>query len=251
MTIPKLTTRSWDHPRTCGEKAVKLKQVLKRLGSPPHMRGKVSPVSDYWRASGITPAHAGKRGFRPMTSCGGGDHPRTCGEKFVRNACGVIAWGSPPHMRGKAAVKSLYTGFLGITPAHAGKRITGECWGLMPWDHPRTCGEKPLYLRFDNGIEGSPPHMRGKEKPHHYLPCVFGITPAHAGKRSPGQRRRPATRDHPRTCGEKATGGGSSVHGLGSPPHMRGKGCRAAAASTRGRDHPRTCGEKTVSEVTP
>ena len=24
-----------------------------------------------------------------------------CGEKFVRNACSVIVWGSPPRMRGK------------------------------------------------------------------------------------------------------------------------------------------------------
>ena len=40
LTIPKLTTRSWDHPRVCGEKRVICICVVLPQGSPPRMRGK-------------------------------------------------------------------------------------------------------------------------------------------------------------------------------------------------------------------
>ena len=50
---------------------------------------------------GITPAYAGKSvfftNFLPIHV----DHPRLCGEKFVKNDVLTIAPGSPPPMRGK------------------------------------------------------------------------------------------------------------------------------------------------------
>ena len=70
--------------------------------------------------------------------------------------------------------------------------------------------------------------------------------------------------DHPRLCGEKVTDEGNIVTGEGSPPPMRGKARKSAAAALSGRitpayagkrytpwhlwnrykDHPRLCGEK-------
>ena len=50
-----------DHPRTCGEKLVKLSLYIKLTGSPPHMRGKVKAYNKQTGATRITPAHAGKR----------------------------------------------------------------------------------------------------------------------------------------------------------------------------------------------
>ena len=52
-----------DHPRTCGEKAVKADEDNIPLGSPPHMRGKGTTVGICSSAPGITPAHAGKSGL--------------------------------------------------------------------------------------------------------------------------------------------------------------------------------------------
>ena len=53
--------KSWrDHPRLCGEKSRNGTPKVKYWGSPPPMRGK-GPASAKWaRASGITPAYAGK-----------------------------------------------------------------------------------------------------------------------------------------------------------------------------------------------
>ena len=49
----------------------------------------------------VSPAYAGKRAAANFHLGTTRDHPRVCGEKFVRNACSVIVWGSPPRMRGK------------------------------------------------------------------------------------------------------------------------------------------------------
>ena len=175
---------AWDHPRTCGEKLLLLLLLLLLRGSPPHMRGKVKRHSKGRQCGGITPAHAGKRRENEPARSLSQDHPRTCGEK--RKAQTFLSWrkGSPPHMRGKAPAQRWTILPPGITPAHAGKRLSlAYRFGALQ-DHPRTCGEKK-WLDFGHvPVKGSPPHMRGKAIPHIQRNAVFGITPAHAGKSS-------------------------------------------------------------------
>ena len=50
-----------DHPRVCGEKQTRRSTGHVKPGSPPRVRGKGFPVCSEKRASGITPACAGKR----------------------------------------------------------------------------------------------------------------------------------------------------------------------------------------------
>ena len=54
------SSRSWDHPRVCGEKRLRPRKSMKQTGSPPHMRGKVHAVEALKHPGGITPAYAGK-----------------------------------------------------------------------------------------------------------------------------------------------------------------------------------------------
>ena len=49
-----------DHPRLCGEKQKKQPAAFLTIGSPPPMRGKVRLAGRAFKASGITPAYAGK-----------------------------------------------------------------------------------------------------------------------------------------------------------------------------------------------
>ena len=72
---------SWDHPRVCGEKIGEFKAIIIKEGSPPRVRGKVSARPVPARASGITPACAGKRNTSPEYMPQAQDHPRVCGEK--------------------------------------------------------------------------------------------------------------------------------------------------------------------------
>ena len=172
-------------------------------------------------------------------------------------------------MRGKGKRSAPRSRRSGITPAHAGKSLAGMQARKTLWDHPRTCGEKQCVGAGNSAAGGSPPHMRGKGVFFSWLPPEIGITPAHAGKSRCGFCQIDRCRDHPRTCGEKNRISRISLHELGSPPHMRGKGlfCVLGAirvritpahagkrlsqskSSWKIRDHPRTCGEKCFFRV--
>ena len=172
-----------DHPRMCGEKSPLGPCGPVSPGSPPRMRGKGNLKIALVLGVGITPAHAGKSyEFRACEVCYW-DHPRTCGEKLlVRRSVGW-RWGSPPHMRGKAATGLNAASSSRITPAHAGKSYIRPALLRPEWDHPRTCGEKICIGLALVIMPGSPPHMRGKVAQKDFRCNRVRITPAHAGKR--------------------------------------------------------------------
>ena len=111
-----------DHPRVCGEKVSKSDGDGQVGGSPPRMRGKVTPAAVENYFNGITPACAGKSaGSRPCCRRGQ-DHPRVCGEKSTTSEDAGSLPGSPPRMRGKVVAVHERTSNERITPAYAGKR---------------------------------------------------------------------------------------------------------------------------------
>ena len=257
--------RPTDHPRTCGEKFDSRCPLVRRLGSPPHMRGKVGHTVTPPFRKRITPAHAGKSGASLSQPLSNADHPRTCGEKTFCDDAPFLILGSPPHMRGKEIWHNLAPAQIGITPAHAGKSVEKAKEQAENQDHPRTCGEKVQTLLYTDVQKGSPPHMRGKAIQSRPDDSDNGITPAHAGKSSVLLKFIAVALDHPRTCGEKSAAVPMQIYIYGSPPHMRGKGsfghclasssritpahagksiwCRLCFCAVK--DHPRTCGEKT------
>ena len=87
------------------------------------MRGKAEAGLVTRVDGGITPAHAGKSLNAVRTTLEVKDHPRACGEKQILLGVSPVNQGSPPRMRGKVALHLLKLAQLGITPAHAGKRL--------------------------------------------------------------------------------------------------------------------------------
>ena len=173
----------WDHPRACGEKLPSDLQFYGIPGSPPRMRGKAQHTGR------STESHE--------------DHPRACGEKHTNNETVLFERGSPPRMRGKGIKASQESSPYGITPAHAGKSCCVVVTPMLPWDHPRACGEKLLYSIPKHTALGSPPRMRGKGIDADGTIESTRITPAHAGKSAVFGRCSYADEDHPRACGEK------------------------------------------------
>ena len=135
-------------------------------GSPPPMRGKDTLRTCDCAAIGITPAYAGKSLFCTCIPMCSEDHPRLCGEKSMVEAILCFLSGSPPPMRGKDQPAPRQPCLFRITPAYAGKSLTGTVWTRPPRDHPRLCGEKIMLARSYFFILGSPPPMRGKGVPH-------------------------------------------------------------------------------------
>ena len=194
-------------PAYAGKSATSRPAAISRLGSPPHVRGKVT-------------LHQ----FRQL-ACR--DHPRMCGEKPTGNNAEAAAGGSPPHVRGKASRLEYTTRRCRITPACAGKRGQGIARDLTDRDHPRMCGEKVRGAWLRNWRMGSPPRMRGKVPTFHPPSGAVGITPAYAGKRRLCVVAAHLGRDHPRVCGEKAPFRYCITCSSGSPPRMRGKGLKS------------------------
>ena len=192
-------------------------------GSPPPMRGKVSPVLVRAIPDRITPAYAGKSTPLYQLSFSAMDHPRLCGEKRRFHCNFQRRLGSPPPMRGK--VCTVRCGFLGmgITPAYAGKRFRGQRGSKIYKDHPRLCGEKHNSRINRTGHVGSPPPMRGKACFFQLGEVPAGITPAYAGKSLTDPQPVFSNQDHPRLCGEKSTIHHVLNKEIGSPPPMRGK----------------------------
>ena len=151
-----------DHPRGCGENRLMLSLQLAVRGSPPRMRGKQTKYILLLQPVRITPADAGKTGYRGGREPRKEDHPRGCGENRIPSAISAKVLGSPPRMRGKRC----YTNFF---CCHSG-------------DHPRGCGENAeCDLLYIDDL-GSPPRMRGKPDKTCNDKNAYRITPADAGK---------------------------------------------------------------------
>ena len=187
------------------------------------MRGKGFPANSEKRASGITPAYAGKSVFNTKSITNNWDHPRVCGEKILEKLDEIYHAGSPPRMRGKVYGCLCLLFSIGITPAYAGKSQVGQACRVLCEDHPRVCGEKGKKLLDSHVPLGSPPRMRGKDANVALLNPAMGITPAYAGKSIRKAAKAANQRDHPRVCGEKMHQSTPTVAALGSPPRMRGK----------------------------
>ena len=134
---------------------------------------------------------------------------------------------------------------------------------------PRVCGEKLFCLLLQLFRPGSPPHVRGKAQNRAIGAALSRITPACAGKSRSDSGGCWSSGDHPRMCGEKCPLVSLKSCSLGSPPHVRGKGCiLAGRVGAKGitpacagkrplrcfnvvtcEDHPRMCGEKAVRTV--
>ena len=187
----------------CGEKTVAALQKENEMGSPPHVRGKVSADIISCAHNRITPACAGKSGFVCFPLCSAEDHPRMCGEKRSGAGRGDQRKGSPPHVRGKGHKEEICVHVTGITPACAGKSCTKRLPMRQSKDHPRMCGEKFVATLRLSSFVGSPPHVRGKVGFAFLHTFAVGITPACAGKSRQAARYDRHPWDHPRMCGEK------------------------------------------------
>ena len=126
---------TWDHPRVCGEKLVRLMCCRCLAGKS----------SEDTRRSGTN-----------------GDHPRVCGEKSFENGVKGYFEGSPPRMRGKAVDCPFSLPLVGITPAYAGKSTKQAKQQDKARDHPRVCGEKSPQRTLNHRQGGITPAYAGK-----------------------------------------------------------------------------------------
>ena len=210
----------------CGEQREVRPQVRAILGSPPRVRGTDAPDRPDESLPGITPACAGNRGRPRSGQRSRGDHPRVCGEQGCPFDCKPPGLGSPPRVRGTAASVTAKWAAMRITPACAGNSPLAVTRSAFAKDHPRVCGEQRMADLAMFSPLGSPPRVRGTAFSASISICPSGITPACAGNSLLRLRQPKNQWDHPRVCGEQCTGSFHARNKLGSPPRVRGTGCR-------------------------
>ena len=253
-----------DHPRGCGEKALRSSTSSSQSGSSPRVRGEASKNEEKACLQGIIPAGAGRSGtvapaVEPLR-----DHPRGCGEKAKAAYEMGLEKGSSPRVRGEAEVTPDVAWRFGIIPAGAGRSPLSSPLAGAFWDHPRGCGEKLFHAPPKCAPPGSSPRVRGEAHVRHHGAIGVGIIPAGAGRSLWASCGILSLGDHPRGCGEKIVQRGAFSRFQGSSPRVRGEAINRAAASSlsgiipagAGRsgnanstalkswDHPRGCGEK-------
>ena len=136
---------------------------------------------------------------------------------------GTQSGGSPPHARGRRPHVNSSGVVAGITPACAGKTLSGGIGGAATADHPRMRGEDTIRAAQQHYGQGSPPHARGRRSHMNSGGIITGITPACAGKTPTALSNRRGQGDHPRMRGEDMPNSIFSPTSLGSPPHARGR----------------------------
>ena len=174
------------------------------------------------------------------------DHPRSRGEKISSRAPSPRHQGSPPLTRGKGSVHRRASCCPRITPAHAGKSLQHHYNHFDRGDHPRSRGEKRLFILTSSVRMGSPPLTRGKDVRLECESAEQRITPAHAGKRLHRGRARTWRKDHPRSRGEKVGGILSGIReGRITPAHAGKRWAASCRASWRAGSPPLTRGKGT------
>ena len=129
------------HPRVCGENHCTMFNALRRMGSPPRVRGKRCAGRRFSNASRLTPACAGKTSRTSHSRPGRAAHPRVCGANSAPASAMLTAEGSPPRVRGKQAGQVRHERGRGLTPACAGKTPRTPNGWKRKRAHPRVCGE--------------------------------------------------------------------------------------------------------------
>ena len=225
---PQSLHRAEAHPRVCGENSARQSRGIPCGGSSPRMRGKLGGKIVGPLAPRLIPAYAGKTichcGIRSNSQA----HPRVCGENIPASLPHTVFPGSSPRMRGKRSRRCRSIPSRRLIPAYAGKTAGVMGIMLMPWAHPRVCGENIMVIILACPPMGSSPRMRGKRTEASQAAASPRLIPAYAGKTTSPYSSWYASRAHPRVCGENAPNGVKNFADGGSSPRMRGKLLRAA-----------------------
>ena len=239
-------------------------------GSSPRVRGTLYFSAVGTSPAGIIPACAGNTSSSAGTLSYGEDHPRVCGEHYLRTLISSTSTGSSPRVRGTPSMRECGSVPAGIIPACAGNTLDLPSASCNAGDHPRVCGEHRRRQRQIGTHPGSSPRVRGTPYSWACSRIGVGIIPACAGNTADGVEAVLQSWDHPRVCGEHHCLSFSVVNGLGSSPRVRGtlpgasaclwsRGIIPACAGNTLEacwprlspwDHPRVCGEHRALKLT-
>ncbi len=129
-----------EHPRACGADRTGGGSSSTVQGASPRVRGRrPCGAANSGRGRSI-PARAGPTST-PSSSCGSqAEHPRACGADIRTLACGGLAKGASPRVRGRRYGAARTSPDQRSIPARAGPTGLTASAAPAPREHPRACG---------------------------------------------------------------------------------------------------------------
>ena len=192
------------------------------IGIIPRLRGTRHGQRVCGATHGIIPALAGNTHLLRTVRSPSWDHPRACGEHFLRDMTDERDWGSSPRLRGTRTEQSAKNSRSGIIPALAGNTFFLGVGIGGSGDHPRACGEHRGMFKPGPRTHGSSPRLRGTRNHIPNRNTDTGIIPALAGNTRTRTARTAKTGAHPRACGEHRGAKVPRSGHQGSSPRLRG-----------------------------
>ena len=211
------------HPRSRGENAEIILDVLGDDGSSPLTRGKHLLAATGFELERLIPAHAGKTSLYRADLRNNWAHPRSRGENVTAAYNAAAVDGSSPLTRGKLSELNRWMSTAGLIPAHAGKTYFRCLANWLSAAHPRSRGENAATRSTASPTAGSSPLTRGKPRRRARRGRVRRLIPAHAGKTGRAVASGEVGEAHPRSRGENALRFARSRPRCGSSPLTRGK----------------------------
>ena len=158
---PRRRAGGWDHPRSRGVYALRLRAAADTAGSSPLARGLRAHGLPLSRGLGIIPARAGFTRDGPPPGRAERDHPRSRGVYRTVAVVNGKGGGSSPLARGLRTDPTLPRAGAGIIPARAG--FTGQSSAPVEHrgDHPRSRGVYAETYCWAGAPHGSSPLARG------------------------------------------------------------------------------------------
>ena len=214
--------RAFGFPRTRGDGPVKLDQVRREDGFPPHARGWTCRMVWCANSQMVSPARAGMDPSGYARSCRIRGFPRTRGDGplGLRQLKHLLTF--PPHARGWTGVTDGHILTYQVSPARAGmdpRYIPSENSGNR---FPRTRGDGPWLVMCAYYDGAFPPHARGWTPMRFNTRTLGVVSPARAGMDRGRNGYLAAPRSFPRTRGDGPRLSSKLGNNGRFPPHARG-----------------------------
>ncbi len=212
------------HPRVCGERKSRWRNLYLCSGSSPRVRGTQGDSNRCYPRPRFIPACAGNAFPIPRLIPPASVHPRVCGERWRVTDGRVRQFGSSPRVRGTPADETVGVGRSRFIPACAGNALSCEPRTSGAAVHPRVCGEREKDCHPSSVNCGSSPRVRGthfRRTPNRQFERFIPACAGNAQTVSGTKRRFPV---HPRVCGERGISTKMKLWPCGSSPRVRGTG---------------------------
>ena len=171
------------HPHACGEHTPQGREVMRRCGSSPRLRGTQLALALPGLRRRFIPTPAGNTpiGRRSPIQCT--VHPHACGEHWVGDIVDPSFNGSSPRLRGTRDVAHELLRVARFIPTPAGNTPVHVAARRGAPVHPHACGEHRCVATMGSSWFGSSPRLRGtrgrarpQERRLRFIPTPAGNT---------------------------------------------------------------------------